>query len=68
MYGCMRVEHIGARYGWDNFVPIRVIAGRFVKVPSVRFKRFVHLESKRQLSRPLDENTGFYASPLPRKL
>lgn len=64
----MDVERIGDRYGCDNFVPIRVIAGRFVKVPSVPFKRYVQLQSKRQLSRPLDTNTGFYASPLPRKL
>lgn len=63
----MDLEHIQDRYGVQNFIPIRSIAGRFIKVPAVSFAQYIDLKRVKQAARHLEPTTGFYCSPLPPK-
>jgi hypothetical protein len=63
----MDVESIQDRYGVENYIPIRLIAGRFVKVPAVSFDEYIALKRVKQASRHLEATTGFRCAPLPPK-
>lgn len=64
----MDLENIQDRYGIENFVPIRQIAGRFIKVPAVSYAQFMAYKRKKQESRHLPATTGIYCSALPPRL
>ena len=64
----MDLEHIQDRYGIENYIPIRQIAGRFVKVPAVSYEQFISLKRDKQEARHLLPTTGVYCSPLPPRL
>jgi hypothetical protein len=63
----MDLESIQDRYGVENYIPIRLIAGRFIKVPAVAFQEYIDLKRVRQASRHLEATTGFRCAPLPPK-
>jgi hypothetical protein len=61
----MDLESIQDRYGYDNYIPIRTIAGRFIKVPAVPFDQYIDLKRNKQATKHLQATTGFYCSPAP---
>jgi hypothetical protein len=68
----MKLESLGARdgYGYENFIPIRQIAGRFIKVPVASYETYANIKQNKQARKhlPLHPTNGFFCSPLPPKL
>ena len=56
--------------GWENFVPIRRIAGRCTKMPHYNYEKWKRNRTNcKQLNiHALPDHTAFYLCPLPRKM